>query len=121
MTLLAGAAIVHAGLQFQLGGTWRPAGQAPLALGASPSWNADLVRGEGDTVSGRVTVAGSSVLSGANFQGQLSGNQLVGALTDDHGTTVATIVGTLEKGAFNGQYTTTQGATGAFSWESAAF
>ena len=121
MTLLAGVGVLYAATQFRLGGGWHSANRAGLLSGTSPRWTANLVHGEGNSLSGRVDVTGSSHLTGGNFQGHVDANQVSGTLTDDTGAPVATIVGSVQNGTFEGQYTAWDGSTGTFTWESSAF
>jgi hypothetical protein len=121
MTLLAGVGVLYAATQLRLGGGWHSTNQAGLSSGTSPRWTANLVHGEGNSLSGRVEVTGSSHLGGGNFQGHVDGNQVSGTLTDDTGALVATVVGSVHNGTFEGQYTAWDGSTGTFTWDSSAF
>jgi hypothetical protein len=121
LTLLAAVGVLYAATQLGLGGGWQSTNQAGLSSGTSPRWTANLAHGEGNSLSGRVEVTGSSRLSGGNFQGQVDGNQVSGTLTDDTGALVATIVGSVNNGTFEGQYTAWDGSTGTFTWDLSAF
>jgi len=121
MTLLAGVGVLYAATQLRVGGGWQYTNQAGLSLGDSPRWTANLVRGEDNSLSGRVEVTGSSRLSGGNFQGHVNGNQVSGTLADDTGALLATLVGSVHNGTFEGQYTAWDGSTGTFTWDSSAF
>jgi hypothetical protein len=110
----ASAVAIDAAFQLQVSGTWEPQ-TPPDAISTQPSWAATLQLGDDGSLSGPIEVAGSPRLNRGIFAGQVSNRQVTGTITVD-GTTVATVVGTLGENGLVGQYTTTDGKTGAFTW-----
>lgn len=116
-TLLAGVGALYAGSQLAVTGVWQAAGsQTQQALQAA-QWEAQLTLGADDSLSGPVTVSGSPRIGSGSFQGKIAGSTVSGAINDAAGNRVATVTGTVHEGVFQGQYTTTDGATGTFTWD----
>jgi hypothetical protein len=117
MILLCGAAALHAASQVHVSGTWLSGGAQHAGEGL-PSWQATLTRGDGDTLTGTVTINGSAHV-GNTFDGHISGDSVSGTIRDNEGNLVATVVGTLRGNVLDGQYTTAGGDVGSFTWDTA--
>jgi len=96
-------------------GGWKPDQQSPAA---TQPWTLQVTRGADNSISGRVAVARSPLLTSGNVQGQIVGENVSGTITDDAGTIVARFEGTINAGGMWGTYTDCTGGVGA--WEGAA-
>jgi len=119
MTLLCGAAALHAATQVNVGGSWLSGGALRSDAG-TPWWWASVSRGDGDTLTGTVFIAGSPNVS-TSLDGHISGDHVSGVLRDNEGNQVATVVGTVHDNKLEGQYTTAAGDVGSFTWDTAQF
>jgi hypothetical protein len=82
------------------------------------SWQIQVKRLADDSLTGRITVVGSSLLQQAKIEGQISGTDVDGVIVGDDDVQIATFTGTLSQaGAMSGTYTTTDGDSGNWSWE----
>jgi len=116
LTLISGGAALHAASNLHIGGGWEPSDGSLDPTSQAPRWTADLIRGDGNSLSGQVTLVGPPQVNG-RFSGQISGNQITGTLTDPAGGLIATVVGSIENKTFRGQYTTPSQKSGSFSWD----
>ena len=96
-------------------GGWKPDQQSPAA---TQPWTLQVTRAADNSITGRVAIAGSPLLTSGNVQGQIVGENVSGTITDDAGTIVARFDGTINASGMWGTYTDYTGEVGA--WEGAA-
>ena len=101
--------------QFTGGGNWQSQRRDPEQHG----WQVQLKHSDDDSLSGRITVAGSSLIQNARIEGQVSGNEIYGVLVDDNDAQVGTFTGSIFKQGMSGTYTTADGDTGNWNWDGA--
>jgi hypothetical protein len=112
VTALAGVAAVHAAIALNVAGTWTQQGGSQTG---SPGWSIQLNVEDDGSLSGPVTITGSSGLQAGMFHGQASGNQITGNITDAQGDVVVTLTGAAAGNVFTGTYQTPGGTSGTFS------
>jgi hypothetical protein len=81
------------------------------------SWQIQVKRLDDDSLSGRITVVGSSLIQQAKIEGQISGTDVDGVIVGDDDVQIATFTGVMAKQGMSGTYTTSDGDSGNWSWE----
>jgi len=97
------------------GGSWQKGAEVRRT---TQRWEIDVTRADDDSLSGRVTLAGSPLMQSGVLRGKVAGRRIEGSLSDDAGNHVATFIGTLTPGGGGqGTYQDRSGEVGRWSWD----
>ena len=97
------------------GGSWQNGAEERRA---AQRWDIDVTHADDDSLTGRLMVQGSPLISTGTLQGRIDGRRIEGSVTDAAGNHVATFVGTISRDrAMQGTYQDRTGETGQWSWE----
>jgi hypothetical protein len=80
-------------------------------------WQIQVKRLDDDSLTGRITVVGSSLIQQGKIEGQISGTDVDGVIVGDDDVQIATFTGVMAKQRMSGTYTTADGDSGNWSWE----
>jgi hypothetical protein len=81
------------------------------------TWQIQVKRLDDDSLTGRITVVGSSLIQQAKIEGQISGTDVDGVIVGDDDVQIATFTGVIAKQGMSGTYTTSDGDSGDWSWD----
>ncbi|MBI3783787.1 MAG: hypothetical protein HY270_10310 [Deltaproteobacteria bacterium] len=96
------------------GGGWVP---NEVAKRPTQRWSLDVKRGDDNSLTGRIMVIDSPLLSSGKVNGKVDGKLVSGTITDDAGNYAASFDGHIDKQGFSGTYRDVQGGTGDWAWE----
>ena len=94
------------------GGRW----QSANAADDQRNWGVEVKHFDDDSFTGRVTLVRGPVPQ-VDIEGQVSGNEVYGALVDANSRQVGTFAGTISTSGFSGTYTAANGDTGNWTWD----
>lgn len=96
------------------GGSWNADSETKRS---EQRWDLDLHRDGGGSISGRINVADSPLMTQGHVQGKFDGYMISGTIVDERGAYVARFNGLLRGSRFQGRYTDRTGETGKWEWE----
>ena len=94
------------------GGRW----QSVSAAGDQRNWGVEVKHYDDDSFTGRVTLVRGPVPQ-VDIEGQVSGNEVYGALVDKNSMQIGTFTGTISTSGLSGTYTAANGDTGNWTWD----
>jgi hypothetical protein len=95
--------------QLHGGGSWKTSGKAAVGM---QQWHVDALRASDNSLSGRVSLGGSSLAQAGNLVGKISGQSLSGNVVDDTGKQILSFTGTVTATGISGTYTDRTGRRG---------
>ncbi len=96
-------------------GAWKADGRAAKT---TQRWDLSMTRKADGSVSGRITVVDSPLLTNGSIEGRLDGRRLSGVILDEGGNRAASFDGSVGADRImRGTYTDRTGETGEWEWE----